>query len=110
MSDAAAEAKEDLIKRSPPTHYQYCSDCKENVDLGYIGLIEFDELLTVDKVPYRTGNLMWMREHVFIDIFDKTALNKAVKNRAAYVTQEVFGMLKEMHENSESSAESEDNT
>lgn len=109
VSEETAKRKEDLIAQTP-THYAPCSECEELVNKGYLGMIEFDPQLTVDEIPYRTGRLMWMRAHVFKDLFDEESYAAAIKNKAVFLDPEVFSMIKELQESNdgESSAENEE--
>lgn len=105
VPELTAKKKEELLAQ--PNHFAPCQDCKEKLDLGYLGMIEFDPRLTIDDIPFRTGRLLWMQQDMFKDVFNHESYVAAMERKAVYVDPEVFGRLLELQESNDGNTPAE---
>lgn len=106
VSEANLKTYEDIMKQA--THFAWCKDCEEKILDGYLALIEIDEDKSTEKIPFRTGMLMWMRARVFEDMFNHESFMEANKKKAVYVIEEVFQHIARLVDDGNDPAENGD--
>lgn len=81
------------FERYTVTGHGQCKDCDEKINEGRIALIGVDEEKTTNpNNPWRTGELVFLREEAFKKMFNVELPPKKI----AFVDKEVVNMLKEM--------------
>jgi len=102
--------KKDLrptLEEHTVTGYGTCDACKLKIQEGFVALIgtETDETQTND--PKRSGEVAWVKEHVFTKVFDLPLPKKHVAFAAADVIETLRRMMPK--ESSDGSKRSDEN-
>jgi hypothetical protein len=92
------------MERETVTGYEFCNDCKEKIDAGYIALIAIDpnksntEGETVKFIgAYRTGQIAFVKKRVINQMF--TISNKQMKDGFIFVEQDIITQLENLTKN-----------
>src|SRR4051812_43729388 len=86
LSPEQVEQNHDLLQGA--THFAWCLDCEEKILLGYLAIIEIDEELSTETMPYKTSRMLWLRARAFEDLFDSASFLEANKKKAVYMVQD----------------------
>lgn len=105
LSKEVAEEREKLMKNA--THFANCLTCKSNLDKGYYAIIAIDERLSSDKIPFRTGIMIWLKDSAVTKVFSEHTLLLLIAQGYAYADSAGIAVLTAMQADGEVPEEGE---
>lgn len=103
LENSKANALESLLLE--PTEYQICDTCGP-LTLHSFALVEFDEKLTINDIPFRTGHIVWIKPSLAIQLFNAVSFKELSTNKWMYANQDIINLIQKINDDNVTDGES----